>query len=123
MALRKSTRIWLAILAASSLALLLDGAPNRLGAAADFFQIAALVSGTVLFWRAAAAAFRLIIRRLTLRLAFSYFLIGIVPIPLLAALLFLAAYLVAHQHMANRLRREITAVGEAAAGASNSHPV
>ncbi|HEY2156443.1 MAG TPA: SpoIIE family protein phosphatase, partial [Isosphaeraceae bacterium] len=37
-----------------------------------------------------------------------------VPIPLLAALLALAGYVVAHQFVANRLRREMTAVGEAA---------
>jgi serine phosphatase RsbU (regulator of sigma subunit) len=68
----------------------------------------------VLTWRATAFLFRLIVRRTALRLAFSYFLIGLVPIPLLAMLLFLASYIVAHQYMANRLRREITAVGESA---------
>src|SRR5262245_20329127 len=60
------------------------------------------------------ALFRIVVRRTALRLAFSYFLIGVVPIPLLAALLFLASYIVAHQYMANRMRREVTAVGETA---------
>lgn len=62
--------------------------------------LALLIRGLVL-------AFRAIVRRLTLRLAFSYFLIGIVPIPLLAALLFAGAYLVANQIVATRVQREI----------------
>src|SRR5262249_39513150 len=76
----------------------------------------------VLLWRAVAVAFRLIVRRTSLRLAFSYFLIGIVPIPLLAILLFLSAYILAHQFMANRMRREITAVGEWAVANDSSLP-
>src|SRR5262245_25833079 len=60
------------------------------------------------------ALFRIVVRRTALRLAFSYFLIGVVPIPLVAALLFLASYIVAHQFMANRIRREVSAVGETA---------
>ena len=68
----------------------------------------------VLCVRGVIALFRVVVRRTALRLAFSYFLIGVVPIPLLAALLFLASYIVAHQYMANRLRREVTAVGETA---------
>jgi serine phosphatase RsbU (regulator of sigma subunit) len=74
-----------------------------------------LCAGLVLTLRLVAALFRRVIRRLSLRLAFSYFLIGIVPIPLLAALLSLTGYLIAHQYVANQLRREITAVGEEAA--------
>jgi serine phosphatase RsbU (regulator of sigma subunit) len=74
-----------------------------------------MLAAFILLWRIGVAAFRLIVRRLALRLAFSYFLIGLVPIPLLAALLSLTAYVVANQFAANRLRREVTAVGEAAA--------
>jgi serine phosphatase RsbU (regulator of sigma subunit) len=73
-----------------------------------------LCAGLVLAFRLVAASFRLVVRRLSLRLAFSYFLIGIVPIPLLAALLSLTGYLIAHQYVANQLRREISAVGEEA---------
>jgi serine phosphatase RsbU (regulator of sigma subunit) len=67
----------------------------------------ACVSVVALLVRGLVLAFRAIIRRLALRLAFSYFLIGIVPIPLLAALLFAGAYLVANQIVATRVQREI----------------
>ncbi len=76
----------------------------------------------MLLVRGTAALFRLIVRRTALRLAFSYFLIGVVPIPLVAALLFLASYIVAHQYMANRIRREVTAVGEAAVSSRSDLP-
>jgi len=86
------------------------------------FAAVAWCAALVLLWRAGAAAFRVIVRRTTLRLAFSYFLIGIVPIPLLAILLALSAYILAHQFMATRMRREITAVGERAAASDASLP-
>ncbi len=116
MKLRKSTRVWLVVLAVGIGAeLFLERRVPNVGC---WRVIAALViaqAACILLWRAGLALFRVIIRRLTLRLAFSYFLIGIVPIPLLAALLFLGAYVAAHQYVANRLRREITTVGETAA--------
>ena len=115
MRLRKSTRIWLAVLAGAILAsVVIDRAAPESGCWSIAARLLVAQAACVLLWRGGAALFRLIVRRLALRLAFSYFLIGIVPIPLLAALLFLCAYMVAHQYMANRLRREITAVGESA---------
>jgi serine phosphatase RsbU (regulator of sigma subunit) len=71
----------------------------------------AIMSALVLLARGLVRAFRAIVRKLTLRLAFSYFLIGIVPIPLLMLLLFAGAYLVAHQIVATRVQREIAGVG------------
>jgi len=114
--LRRSTRVWLILWVAATLAWIVIG---RVAPDAGCLRIIALsvawAAGLVLLWRLSLAAFRLIVHRLTLRLAFSYFLIGIVPIPLLAVLLGAVGYLFAHQYMANRLRREITAIGEAAA--------
>src|ERR1700675_2467202 len=110
----KSWRNWLIVLAASTAVWILLA---NLGQGDGFRTLAAVVSilsGFVLFCKAFAALFRSVVRRLALRLAFSYFLIGIVPIPLLAALGFMTAYLVANQFAANRVRREITAVGESA---------
>ncbi|MDQ5872429.1 MAG: hypothetical protein M3547_09535, partial [Acidobacteriota bacterium] len=78
MTLRKSTRNWLAVLAAAIVLLAIDGSSDRLGLLGGLAGLAALVACFVLFFRAVAALFRLIVRRLTLRLAFSYFLIGIV---------------------------------------------
>jgi serine phosphatase RsbU (regulator of sigma subunit) len=121
--LRKSSRVWLVILAAAVVAsFAIDRAAPESGCWGLLAKAIAAQAAFLLLWRAGAAAFRLIVRRLTLRLAFSYFLIGVVPIPLLAALLGLTGYIVAHQYVANRLRREITAVGEAAARSDASLP-
>ena len=82
-----------------------DGATFQNGVASHAFA-------TVLAWRALVWAFRLVIHRLTLRLAFSYFLIGIVPIPLLAALLAAVGFLLAHEFIATRLRNEVDTLAE-----------
>jgi hypothetical protein len=47
--------------------------------------------------------------------AFSYFLIGVMPIPLTLAMLSAGAYLLADRIISARLRREVTAVVELAA--------
>ena len=121
--LRKSTRVWLVVLVGAVIAsVAIDRASPESGCWGLLAKAVVAQAAFILLWRAGMAAFRLIIRRLTLRLAFSYFLIGVVPIPLLAALLFLAGYVVANQYVANRLRRETTAVGEAAAVSSAKLP-
>ncbi len=115
MTLRKSTWVWLAVLAAAVIAgIAMDRTQGETGCARLIVGAIAAQAAFILIWRAGRAAFRVVVRRLTLRLAFSYFLIGIVPIPLVASLIGLGGYVIAHQYVANRLRREITAVGEAA---------
>jgi serine phosphatase RsbU (regulator of sigma subunit) len=115
-ALRKSTRILFAVLAVAAIAsIVLANTRLENGCASLLVNAAIALSASILLWRGTAALFRIVIRRLTLRLAFSYFLIGVVPIPLLAALLALGGYVVANQYAAGRLRREMTAVGEGAA--------
>ncbi len=113
MSLRKSTRVWLALFAAALLGIALNRFGYLRGARLVFILLAQM-SCLVLLWRAAAAAFRVIVHRLTLRLAFSYFLIGIVPIPLLAALFSVCGYLLAHQFMATRLRNDLANLMELA---------
>jgi serine phosphatase RsbU (regulator of sigma subunit) len=114
--LRKSTRIWFIVLAAAIVAsIVLHQVAPQSGCWSVVAALAAAQAAFLLLWRAGMALFRLVIRRLTLRLAFSYFLIGVVPIPLLVALLSVVAYIFANQYVANRMRREVTAVGEAAA--------
>ena len=123
MRLRKSTWNWIALfLVAAAAGLALERSATVSGCWTAAAKSVALTALLVLLWRSGAALVRLIVRRLALRLAFSYFLIGIVPIPLLAALLALAGYIVAHQFVANRLRREITAVGEEAARSGTRLP-
>ncbi len=120
MRLRKSTWIWLGIfVAAEIVARILSSTGSEAGC---LLRSLSLLAGTILFWRAGVFLFRLIIRRLSLRLAFSHFLIGIVPIPLTAALALVAAYIVAHQVVATRMRREMTAIGVAALASTPPPP-
>lgn len=119
-ALRKSTKVWLAMLVVGIAGVAVDrsGEGNRLGTASVAFWLAALSAAPVLSVRALAALFRLVVHRLTLRLAFSYFLIGIVPIPLLAILLLLVSYLAANQVIGTQILREAEALAEAASPSS-----
>jgi HAMP domain-containing protein len=122
-ALKRITKIWLAVFAVSAIAtIILHAVSKDAGCLGAITLALAIVSCLVLIAFGIATAFRAIIRRLTLRLAFSYFLIGVVPIPLLAMLLFTAVYLFAHQVMATRVRREFSAIAEdvAARGKASS---
>ena len=104
MTVRKSTKKWLTAFAVAVLLLVINGGnAHRLGALGVIAWIVAWTAGTLLVFRAVRVAFRAIVRRLTLRLAFSYFLIGIVPIPLLALLLLSVGYLLSFQFVAQRL--------------------
>lgn len=114
MSVRKSTKIWLAILAGGILLLAIDGSEDRLGPVGPLAFLACVVSALVVIVRFEVWLFRLIVRKLTLRLAFSYFLIGVVPIPLLAAMLFIAGYILSEQIIATRLRREVATLAEEA---------
>jgi len=116
---RKSTKRWLTAFATACLLLVIDGGAHRLGALGVVAWIVAWTAGILLLFRAVRAAFRAIVRRLSLRLAFSYFLIGIVPIPLLALLLLSVAYLLSFQFVGTRIRRELQAI---AAQASDHTP-
>ena len=121
----KSTAIWLVVfgVAVATVVAIRAVTGGDLGCVGGIAFLAAVVSGIALVAIGLAAAVHAIVRRLTLRLAFSYFLIGIVPIPLLAALLFAGAYLVAHQIVATTVRREVAAVGvEAAADPAGNLP-
>ena len=115
--LRKSTRIWLVILllaVATRIVMKRALGLEDTGCFGGFVVLLAVVACVFLLVRGTIVLVRTIVRRTTLRLAFSYFLIGIVPVPLLAALLLLGNYIEAHQFMATRVRREVTAVGESA---------
>ncbi len=117
--LRKSTKVWLAVFGVGVAGIVVDhvGAGNRLGGAAIPFWLAAVLAGAILAAKALVFVFRAIVRRLTLRLAFSYFLIGIVPIPLLACFLLVFAYIVANQVMGRQVFREAQVEAEQAAAA------
>jgi serine phosphatase RsbU (regulator of sigma subunit) len=106
--LRKSTRIWLLVFGISLVAaVVLHEIRGDAGCVAPLATAVAIVCGIVLLGIGTVALVRAATRRLALRLALSYFLIGIVPIPLLALLLFAGSYVVAHQIVATRVRREV----------------
>jgi len=111
--LKKGTKVWLIVFAGSAAATaILKAVRGDLGCLGSLTAALAICSALILLVFGIVAAFRAIVRRLTLRLAFSYFLIGVVPIPLLAMLLFAVAYLFVHQFMATRVRREVRAVAQ-----------
>jgi serine phosphatase RsbU (regulator of sigma subunit) len=123
-ALKRRTKIWLIVFAGSAAAsFIVEGVSGELGCLGSLTAALAVTAALVLLVSGIAAAFRAIVRRLTLRLAFSYFLIGVVPIPLLAMLLCTVAYLLAHQFMATRVRREVTAVAEVLAARGKASAV
>ncbi|HEY7573724.1 MAG TPA: SpoIIE family protein phosphatase [Thermoanaerobaculia bacterium] len=113
MALRKSTKIWLAILAAG-IVLTAIGDESFLGDLIAIPILAIVVAGAVIVFRTLASLLRALVHRTSLRLAFSYFLIGIVPIPLLAALVGFVGYLLASQFMGVRAWREARAIAAVA---------
>ena len=119
------TKRWLAAFAIGMVLLFIDGGDaDRLGFLGFLAWLVAMTAGWVLGFRAIKLAFQTIVRRLSLRLAFSYFLIGIVPIPLLACLFLVVGYLFSLQFVGGRLRREIQSVAEAAAaGRPGARPV
>ena len=122
MALRKSTRVWLALFALAIVGIVIDGAEDRLGFAGVLCVLLAWVSGTILAWRGGRVFFRALLHRLTLRLAFSYFLIGVLPIPLLAALAVAFGFLLSHEYLATRARGEIGALVEIARASGEGLP-
>ena len=117
MILTRWTKRWLAALAIALALLVIDGGDaNRLGFLGALAGMVFAAACLVLGFRLIRAAFRVVVRRLTLRLAFSYFLIGIVPIPLLATLAFVLFYVVAHQFVATRVWHETTEIATTATG-------
>ncbi len=123
MSLKRSTKIWLLLFAVSvAVTATIHSVRADLGCLGVLTAVLAFVSGAVLLAFGIAAAFRAIIRRLTLRLAFSYFLIGIVPIPLLAMLFFCLAYVTANQFIATRVRREVSVIVEQEAARPGALP-
>jgi len=115
-AIRRSTKIWLLVFAISAgISAILHSGNGETNCPGALASAIALTSCFVLLFRGALALFRLIIRRTSLRLAFSYFLIGVVPIPLTLAMLTAGAYLLAYRIISTRLRRDAAAVVEMAA--------
>lgn len=74
--LRKSTRVWTAVFVAALVAnAVIDRAAPESGCWGLLAKAVAAQAAFILLWRGGRAAFRHVMRRLTLRLAFSYLLI------------------------------------------------
>jgi HAMP domain-containing protein len=111
MALRKSTRVWLA-LAAGGVALVVAG--ERIAGDNPITPLGIVllcVAGVVLMVRIARVLARKLFYRLSWRLAFSYFLIGILPIPMVALLLGIAADMTIGQFEAFRVETALRELG------------
>ncbi len=111
MALRKSTRVWLA-LAAGGIALVVAG--GSVGSDNPMTPVGILllcVTGAVFAVRLARLLARKLFYRLSWRLAFSYFLIGIVPIPMVALLIAIAADMTIGQFEAFRVDAALRQLG------------
>ena len=114
MAVRKSTKIWLILAGAG---LLLCALPNALGlektadVATPFGVLFMLVAGSVVTIRVVRFLAKKFFYRLSRRLAFSYFLIGVFPIPLLLLLACISVAMTLGQFEAYRVDEAIRLLG------------
>lgn len=111
MTVRKSTRVWTAILAAG-VAMFVAGARAREDSPLTGFGILFVcVAATVFLVRIARWVSRKLFYRLSWRLAFSYFLIGVLPIPMVAVLIAIAADMTVGQFEAFRVNEALRELG------------
>jgi HAMP domain-containing protein len=112
MPLRRSTKFWLALLLGGVASILLGALAWNDGPFLPLGTLACTVACIAFFIRAVRWLARKLFYRLSWRLAFSYFLIGVLPVPLLTLLLGTAAYLAVGQFEAFRVRQAIERIGE-----------
>ncbi len=111
MAVRKSTRVWV-VLAAAAVAMIAVG--GQTGEGSPFIPIGVVllaVACLVLLVRIARVVARGLFYRLSWRLAFSYFLIGVLPIPMVALLIGIAADMTVGQFAAFRVDGALRELG------------
>lgn len=115
MRIRSSTKKWLFALAAATAAILAAGQaglPRFLSALLQTLGVLAFcVSALILGVRMMAAVAARLFYRLSWRLAFSYFLIGVLPVPMVAMLLWLVTYMSVGQFEVYRVQQAIEMVG------------
>ncbi|HET7452647.1 MAG TPA: SpoIIE family protein phosphatase [Thermoanaerobaculia bacterium] len=110
MRLRKSTGIWLA-LGALSVVMIVSGSHAEDSPLTPFGILLFCVVAIVFGLRLARLVARRLFYRLSWRLAFSYFLIGILPIPMVALLVGIAADMTIGQFEVFRVDRAIRELG------------
>jgi len=111
MASRKSTRVWIALLAVGT-AMVIAG--TRVKGDSPLMPLGILiacVAGTVFLVRIARWFARKLFYRLSWRLVFSYFLIGVLPIPMVALLIAIAADMTVGQFETFRVNEALRELG------------
>jgi len=111
MALRKSTRVWLALAAGGTALVVTGGNVGSDNPLTPLGIILLCVTGIVFVVRLARLLARKLFYRLSWRLAFSYFLIGILPIPMVALLLAIATDMSIGQFEAFRVDAALRQLG------------
>jgi sigma-B regulation protein RsbU (phosphoserine phosphatase) len=111
MAIRKSTRIWGILFAVAMVMLVAGGRGGDNGPWIPLGVLLGVVSGSVLTVRVAVFLSQRLFYRLSWRLAFSYLLIGVFPVPLLALLLGIAAAMTLGQFQAYRVDQAVRQLG------------
>lgn len=110
MAWRRSTLVWLVLNGAAAL-LIVAGSVWAIPALVPLGILLAIVAGSAVCLRAAVFVSQKLFYRLSWRLAFSYFLIGVFPAPLLALLLGVAAAMSLGQFQAYRVQQAVRQLG------------
>jgi len=110
-AVRKSTRVWTLLLAAG-VAMIVAGAQAQAESPlVPLGILIACVSAAVFLVRIARWFARKLFYRLSWRLAFSYFLIGVLPIPMVAVLIAIAADMTVGQFETFRVNEALRELG------------
>ena len=110
MAWRRSTLVWLVLNGAAAI-LIVAGSVWAIPALLPLGILLAVVAGSAVCLRAAVFVSQKLFYRLSWRLAFSYFLIGVFPAPLLALLLGVAAVMSLGQFQAYRVQQAVRQLG------------
>src|SRR5262249_22201134 len=111
MPVRKSTRIWGILLAVAVVMIVAGSVSGGDSPWTPLGIVLAVVTGCVLIIRFAVFLSQKLFYRLSWRLAFSYLLIGVFPVPLLALLLGIAAAMTLGQFQAYRVDKAVRQLG------------
>ena len=111
MASRKSTRVWIALLAVGVAMIVAGTRVKEDSPLMPLGILIACVAGTVFLVRIARWFARKLFYRLSWRLAFSYFLIGVLPIPMVALLIAIAADMTVGQFETFRVNEALRELG------------
>src|SRR5258706_5056232 len=111
MSWRKSTFVWLSLIGIAAVLFVGGSFVSSSNPLMPLGVLLAIVAGTVIGIRAAVFVAQKLFYRLSLRLAFSYLLIGVFPVPLLVLLIGVAAAMSLGQFEAYRVDQAVRQLG------------